>query len=332
MRILSAHGVLACSLLACAMPVLAGERETCLMEQLSKAADGMTLGELRALCAQTRVPQPDPAPPAASLAIISQRYAEEAKIEASPYAITPHRQNYILLASYNQKTPDSTPYSRDVQTDGPKAKKLETKFQLSVKVPVLVDLFGGQGDVYAGYTQRSFWQFYNKPASSPFRETNYEPELWYQHKLNLPVLGWNLSGVALGFNHQSNGRGQAFSRSWNRVFAMVALERGQVAMALRPWWRVKEKASTDDNPDIEHVMGNFDLTLVGKAGANTWDLMVRNNLHRHGNRGAMQLGWSFPLNSRLRGYLQWFKGYGESLVDYNRYQNAVSMGVQLTDW
>ena len=327
-------------LAAFSTPVLAGGFEACLLEKMAQAGDELTLGELRAQCSpglETVAAEPTPPalpeaqPKAQSEALLSQRFANEEKA-FNPYAITAHRQNYILVASYNQKTPDSAPYSNDVKSDVPKAKKFEAKFQFSIKVPIHANLFEGKGALYGGYTQRSFWQFYNKPASAPFRETNYEPEVWYQHKLNLPVLGWNLSSVALGFNHQSNGRGHAFSRSWNRIFAAVAMERGQVAMVLRPWWKVREKVGTDDNPDIEHFMGNFDLNLIGKAGGYTWDLMVRNNLHRHGNRGAVQFGWSFPLNERVRGYLQWFKGYGESLVDYNHYQNSVSLGVQLTDW
>ena len=50
------------------------------------------------------------------------------------------------------------------------------------------------------------------------------------------------------------------------------------------------------------------------------------------SRGALQLGWSFPLTERLNGYLQSYYGYGESLIDYNNKVNKLGIGIKLTDW
>jgi phospholipase A1 len=43
----------------------------------------------------------------------------------------------------------------------------------------------------------------------------------------------------------------------------------------------------------------------------------------------VQLGWAFPLQSNLKGYLRLFSGYGYSLIDYNTYQRVVGLGVQI---
>lgn len=312
-----------------AAPALAETaQERCLLDALAEAADDLPVASLRARCSEAR-----PAAMAAP-AVVTRRLQEEAETYTRRYAITSHHINYILPLAYDQRRPGSEPYSKDVEGDGARSQKVEGKFQLSFKFPLLFDAFGGAGDLYAGYTQRSFWQMYNAKASKPFRETNYEPEVWYQYPINRTFGGWNLVAASLGLNHQSNGRAQEYSRSWNRVMGSLIFERGDYAVMLRPWWRIAEDPGNDDNPDISHYMGNFDLAFGRKLGRHSFDLMLRNNLQGRHNRGAVQLGWSFPLpySPRMRGYLQWFNGYGESLMDYNVRQNTLGAGIMLADW
>ena len=64
--------------------------------------------------------------------------------------------------------------------------------------------------------------------------------------------------------------------------------------------------------------------------------MFRNNLDYHDNKGALELGWSFPIpfieTDEARGYIQYFNGYGESLIDYNAAVERIGIGVILADW
>ena len=136
----------------------------------------------------------------------------------------------------------------------------------------------------------------------------------------------------VGVSHQSNGRAGALSRSWNRLYAAFVFERGDLALGLKPWWRIPEDAATDDNPDIEDYLGHFELLGVYKHHDHTFTALGRHNLDRDTPRGALQLDWSFPLHGRLRGYLQLFNGYGESLIDYDHNVTSLGLGIQLTDW
>ncbi len=72
---------------------------------------------------------------------------------------------------------------------------------------------------------------------------------------------------------------------------------------------------------IFYVMGNHNIST-----------MLRNNLNPDKNRGAIEVGWTFPLNRKIKGFVQYFNGYGESLIDYNRYQERIGVGIKLSDW
>jgi phospholipase A1 len=185
-------------------------------------------------------------------------------------------------------------------------------------------------NLWGCYTQRSFWQLYNFEDSSPFRETDYEPELLLTLSTRLSVLGLNARFVQLGVNHQSNGQSEPLSRSWNRIVANVGIERGHLSVLLKGWYRVPD--TEDDNPTLVHYMGNGELWAYYFLKKHRLGLMLRDNLNFRENRGAIQLEWSFPLFAMIGGYVQYFRGYGESLLDFNHRVNRIGVGFIISDW
>ena len=209
----------------------------------------------------------------------------------------------------------------------------EMKYQLSLKTKAFESIFGNNGDLWVGYTQSSRWQMYNSDESRPFRETNYEPEASLMFRTNYEMFGLNGRLLGLTFNHQSNGRSDPWSRSWNRVMVNVGFERENFAMIVRPWFRVSENAEDDNNPDIEDYIGRGDLTAFYRYKDQDFSLMLRHSLKGgDDSRGAAQFDWNFPISGRLRGKFQLFHGYGESLIDYNHKATYVGLGVSLLDW
>ena len=209
----------------------------------------------------------------------------------------------------------------------------EAKFQISFKTKVAQEIFGDRGDLWFGYTQSSRWQVYSSADSRPFRETNYEPELLLVFHTRYQLLGLDGRLLGVSLNHQSNGKDHPYSRRWNRVIGMIGFERQAWTLMLRPWWRLPEVAGEEDNPDIEDYVGRGDALLVRRVRDHEISLMARHSL-RGGERshGALELGWVFPIHRDLKGYLQVFHGYGESLIDYNASSTRIGLGISLLEW
>ena len=263
---------------------------------------------------------------------LEQRLRSEASGERNPFVMRSYKPNYILPATY---TP--TDLSRSVYDFEPQ--HAETKFQLSFQFDWFDAPLGENTALYFGYTQVSLWQTYNtavlgadEDVSSPFRETNYEPEVGLSVDTDFRLAGLTFRRARLSLIHTSNGQGGDRSRSWNRLAAGVAFGRGNLAGAVRAWYRIPDNDSLDDNPDITDYMGHGDLLLAYKWNEQTISATWRNNLDFNNNRGAIQIDYSFPLTKRVKGYVQYFNGYGESLIDYNRSVSRIGMGIALTDW
>ncbi|NIW14677.1 MAG: hypothetical protein GWN31_12285, partial [Candidatus Thorarchaeota archaeon] len=150
--------------------------------------------------------------------VIKRREREEKRAGTGLFSLSTHRQNYFLPLAYNSNS------NRDTYDSAGESKpsNFEVKFQFSFKVQLWEKVFWGHGDLFFGYTQLSFWQLYDKDMSSPFRETNYEPEIFFKFDTDFNVLGLRNRLITIGFNHESNGRGGELSRSWNRIFAIFA--------------------------------------------------------------------------------------------------------------
>lgn len=254
----------------------------------------------------------------------------------NPYVLLPHRPNFIMPVTYrtNNDMPFITPTGQPIdQGDG--YDHVEIVFQLSVKYRMAQGWLGKMSFIDFGYTNRSFWQAYNKDGSSPFRETNHEPEIIFGWQTNLSWLNY----VGFAVNHQSNGQAGELSRSWNRIILSGTSVLPSGVLHAKAWWRLPEDAKEtptsargDDNPDIQRYVGIGELMYLHMLGEHNVALTVRNNFEMNNNRGSLMLEWTFPLSDRVKGYVQMFDGYGDSLIEYDRRQRRIGIGFKLSDW
>ncbi|MDD4051000.1 MAG: phospholipase A [candidate division Zixibacteria bacterium] len=205
--------------------------------------------------------------------------------------------------------------------------RTEAVFQISAKHRIFGTKF------YFAYTQVSFWQAYDSDNSAPFRETNYNPEMFYRSD-RFNWLSGRL-GADIGFEHESNGQIPPVSRSWNLLYAAPYYYNSNLLVYLKLRYRIPEDEKEypgayegDDNPDITDYLGYSDLKIFYIFPWNHCiHVMVRGNLNT--GKGGVVLSYSWPLPKSNFSFfcIRVSHGYGESLVDYNRELTRVGFGI-----
>jgi phospholipase A1 len=333
----------------------AADIDNCLRTNVSSAAAEMTMAELRTACWLLLQQEQSASAPASESSnpeietetvktvdethrLLGQRMTIEALNRSNRFVLTPHKRNYVLPVTYKDH-PYRQPYL-DANASFADLDYAEAEFQFSVKILLREGLLGDNGHLYLGYTNHSLWQVYNRENSAPFRETNHQPELILSFTNDWEILGFHNVLNELILNHQSNGQSGLLSRSWNRIMLNSVFERGNLAFSFTPWYRLPEDKQKypgdprgDDNPDIEKYLGHFEFNGAWQHKKEIFSFTLRNNLRSH-NKGALELGWTFPFSHRLpkvRGYVKYLNGYGHSLIDYNDSAQLIGLGIAFTD-
>ncbi len=199
------------------------------------------------------------------------------------------------------------------------------KFQISLRQRLTKSVLPFNSLLMLTYTQKSFWDVYQK--SCPFADNNYNPGL----AIAKPVICKNkLTGIGIvAFEHESNGRSDSLeSRSWN-YFVLTATYFYNLNFTFQvkiwPGW------AGGDNPDLYDYRG-YGLVAVNYRSSNDrlWITVIINPRKGLGNANT-QVEMNFKLSSKANQYLflQWYNGYGESLLKYNNYTSMIRMGICL---
>jgi len=212
------------------------------------------------------------------------------------------------------------------------------RFQISAKYR-LFNPPGGRKptfgeNFYLGYTQTSLWDL--ESDSMPFIDTTFNPSIfWLSDNLwTSPSQNWRL-GLNTGIEHMSNGKSGDDSRSLNDAYIQPAVnyrfDSGSTltfAPKIRTYF-----AKESQNPDYADYAGYVDWNLrwAQDDGA-VVSAMYRQGASRH---RTTQLDFAWPLRRTwldMNGYLhlQYFNGYGETLLGYNqRNESQFRIGLSL---
>ncbi len=243
------------------------------------------------------------------------------------FGLQPYRPNYLLPFGYTPQT-----YKRYTATDRDYI-HFEAEFQVSFKLPLAQNIFGYNGIYYGAYTQRSYWQVYT--PSSPFRETNYNPEAFAVFPVSYAD-SFGLKTITVGYSHISNGQGNIDktdnidyynfgnrSRSINTLFTKFTFQQQALIWHLKFWLPI---GSLEDNPDIMHYYGYGSIGAMYFYRKNLFTIDGRFNPFYQ--KGAVEATYSRPslINKNVFLFVKVFYGFGESLIDYNHEVAKIAVG------
>lgn len=204
----------------------------------------------------------------------------------------------------------------------PTRENSDVKFQVSIRQKLTNSVLPFKSYLFLTYTQVAFWDVFQE--SFPFRDLNFNPTIGLGRSLvyNNRFIG----SIAVQFEHESNGKDEDKSRSWNKISFSTNLN-----MTRR--WNLQAKVwipivDGENNSDIVHYKGwgfiasnyrfrrNLDVGLViTKRGGVNLDANIAFNVAYKPFRSS---------NQYL--FLEYYNGYGESMLDYKQFRQRLRLG------
>lgn len=202
----------------------------------------------------------------------------------------------------------------------------DAKFQLSIRQRLTNSTLPLKTYFFLTYTQKAFWDVF-KP-SFPFRDLNFNPTIGLGKSLvyNNRYLG----GLTVQLEHESNGKDGELSRSWNKMtFGGVFVFNDNWTLNTRVWIPIVDG---QNNRDIVRYAGwgnaSIDYSDAKKKYIASLMLTKRGGVNLNANVIA---NFAIRLFSDDNQYLfvEYYNGYGESLLQYNQYRHRLRIGVTI---
>ena len=134
--------------------------------------------------------------------------------------------------------------------------------------------------------------------------------------------------ATLIFEHESNGRDETASRSWNKISIAAEGYISPYLMAHAKYWI--PIVDGQYNRDILRYSGLYQAGFQAVSYDNKWVLdmtLVKRKGWDFNFNTIVQLGYRINHNSNQFIMLQYYNGYGECLLDYNQYHSRLRIGL-----
>ena len=222
---------------------------------------------------------------------------------------TLYKDNYFTMGTALGSKPSST--------------NSDIKFQVSIAQRLTKSTLPFNSYFFLFYNQKVFWNVFEN--SMPVHDFNFNPGLGLS-KL-LIVKDRVVGKASLLIEHESNGKDSISSRSWNKISICGSLYISPQFMIHAKYW-------------IPIIDGSHNKDILKYSGIFQNGIQVMSHNKRYGMAITVvkRKGWNLNFNTIIELncrmfkqenqylFLQYYNGYGESLIDYNRYHSRIRAG------
>lgn len=206
----------------------------------------------------------------------------------------------------------------------PTDKNSNVKFQISVAQRLTKSTLPWGTYLYLFYTQKCFWNILEE--SLPMTDLNFNPGIGLAKPLF--VKDRFIGKVMMVIEHESNGRDGDESRSWNRItFGSNIMVDPNFMVHGKVWIPIIDGQNNKDILDYCGIyqVGTSYMSPNRKFGASV--ILTKRRGWNLNYNTVVEFSYRFNNNQNQYLFMQYYNGYGEGLLEYNKFHSQLRVGI-----
>lgn len=225
---------------------------------------------------------------------------------------------YYGLYKDNYFTVGTQPFAKPTSTNS------DVKFQLSFMFRLTEATLPWKSYLFLMYTQKTFWNVFQN--SLPMRDINFNPGIGWAK----PFFSKDryMGKLTLLLEHESNGRDEEASRSWNKISLCGSTIIDEWLMVHAKFWIPLIDGS--ENRDILKYCGIYQGGVMVTTPNKEWSwglTWVKRQGWNLNMNTIWEVSWRVSDKMNLNLYAQYYNGYGENLIDYKQFHSRLRVGL-----
>lgn len=206
----------------------------------------------------------------------------------------------------------------------PTAKNSNAKFQISISQRLTKSVLPWNSSLFLFYTQKCFWNIIDD--SMPMTDINFNPGIG----ISKPIFDKDrfIGNIIIQLEHESNGKDSINSRSWERISLGANIMVDPSLIVHGKYWI--PIVDGKHNKDILDYVGIFQVGAqvisTSQKFSLSFNLTKRKGWNFNYNIDA-GITYRFSRRSQQHLYLQYYYGYGEGLLNYNKHTSMIRAGI-----